>query len=426
MNNCSPKSDTFLMLLFVGVVLLIYFPVLENDFILLWDDKWQVMTETTENGFTWNNIGEMFLSPFHNQYFPVNQFFYLFVYTLGGGYNAFAFHLFCVVLHLLNTLLIYQFFKQLLRQSRRIEDSWIVPVSFITAFLFAIHPLNVESVAWISASKILLYAFFYLLSLYSYLIYTEKRKIGYFIVSMFMLLCSFGSKEQAVILPLCLLMIDWMLGRNLKSPSVWIEKVPFFLLAFCMGCATMYFAHGKITFSEGDYALWQRIIFACYSYVEYLVKWILPVNLLYLYPFPSLPNEPIPDWMMVYPLLIVLVVYLLRKILVLWPVALGFLFFTINLIMTLHIIPMPRFAIVADRYIYLSSAGLAFILGYYLVAVYKQRQQYRIRFVVVFICYSLYIGIYANMRTHVWFDSETLKQEVRELIYQRNDYYTKE
>lgn len=414
------------MLLLVVATFAVYFPTLGNDFILLWDDKWQVMTRTTESGLTWDNIVYMFSRPFYNQYFPINQFFYLLIYTISGGYNPFAFHLFCVALHLLNTLLVYLLFKRLLKQSGRMDESWIEPVSFITAFLFAIHPLNVESVAWISASKILVYAFFYLLSLYCYLIYIEKRKTGYFILSLFMLLCSFGGKEQAVILPLCLLVIDWVLQRNMKSADVWIEKIPFFLLAFWMGCATMFFAHGKISFSEGEYALWQRMIFACYSYVEYLIKWIFPVRLLYLYPFPSLPGESIPVWMLLYPFLILVVVYSLRKILVLWPVAFGFLFFTVNLIMTLHIIPMPRFAIVADRYIYLSSAGMGFILGYYLVSIYKQRQRYRSYIVAAFICYSLYLGIYANIRTRVWYDSETLKREVRELIDQRNDYYLKE
>lgn len=190
------KNDWILVLLLFVVILMVYYPALNNDFIMEWDDQWQVMTSTTENGLTWENINHMFSYSFQNQYFPVNQLCYSLVYLFVDGYKAWGFHLFCVLLHLSNTLLVFILFKRLLRISGRMDKESIRPVSFITALLFAIHPLNVESVAWISASKILVYSFFYLIALYTYLIYVkiQKKTISF---SYYVFVCSFIWRKRA-------------------------------------------------------------------------------------------------------------------------------------------------------------------------------------------------------------------------------------
>lgn len=423
-KQLAERTYVGMLALLVLACLAVYYPAFSNDFVYLWDDQWQVLTETTENGFTLSNLRGLFLEPFHHQYFPVNQLFYTLVYELSGGeYSPFAFHLLCVLFHIFNTLLIFSLFKRMLRMSGRMVVSRIPMVSFITALLFAVHPLNVESVAWVSASKILVYAFFFLLAIYTYIIYVEKQKIRYYLYSLFFLILSFGAKEQAVILPVCLLVVDWLLKRNLKDVNLWIEKVPFFILAFLLGLVTIYCAHGGLSLGEDDgYSLWQRIIFGCYSFVEYLFKWLLPVKLLYLYPFPSLPEETVPKWLLFYPILLTTALISFRRQLRQWPIAFGLLFFTVNLFMTLHLIPMPRFAIVADRYIYLSSSGLSFIFGFYLVDTFDRWKKYRIRGIGLMIVYVSYLIIYANIRTRVWHDSGTLKHKVKELIDQRSDF----
>lgn len=416
------KIELWMLCLLILACFAAYYPAFSNDFIYLWDDQWQVMTETTENGITLDNLQVIFLQPFHNQYFPINQLLYTIVYALSGNeYSPFAFHLFCILLHVLNTLLVFFLLKRMLQLSGRMDILRIPRVSFLTALLFAIHPLNVESVAWISASKILVYALFYLLALYTYIIYVEKRQIRYYLYTLLLLILSFGGKEQAVILPVCLFVIDWLLKRNFKDVNLWIEKIPFFVLAILLGLITVYCANGGFSLGEGDgYPLWQRLIFGCYSFTEYLFKWLVPVKLLYLYPFPSLPGEALPNWMLFYPMLLVIAVVCFRRQLCAWPVAFGMMFFTVNLFMTLHIIPMPRFAIVADRYIYLSSVGVSFIVGYYLVEAYYSIRKYKPCFIGLTIVYILYLTVYANIRTRVWHDSETLKQEVSDLLERRN------
>lgn len=236
---------------------------------------------------------------------------------------------------------------------------------------------------------------------------------------MFLFVVSFGGKEQAVIFPVCLLLMDWFTGVEMNKLNTWFEKIPFFLIALLLGCVTLYVSSGKISLSDGEYVLWERLLFGCYSYVEYLLKWFVPVRLLYLYPFPSLPGEPVPDWLLWYPLLMVVVGWVFKRIFKFWPIYFGLLFFSINLLMTLHLIPMPRMAIVADRYIYISSIGLTFITGYYFMALYKKWKQYRFYLVIMFFVALFYLGTYANMRVRVWHDSNSLKQETQELIYSR-------
>lgn len=405
--------------LLIIATIFVYYPIVHNDFIFLWDDQWQVFCATTENGFNWDNIKVIFMNSFYNQYFPVNQFFYMLLFSITKNYNPLLFHLFSLLIHIMNVLLVYMLFIRLFYMSGRIQMGMMNIIVFITALLFAIHPLNVESVAWISASKILLYTLFYLLGLFCYTGYIKTKKILYYCLTLLLFLLSFGGKEQAVVFPASLLLIDWLLNRNLKDSDLWLEKFPFILMAFLLSLITLYVSHGGFSFDGLDYSIWERIVFCCYSFFEYLFKWIFPIKLLYLYPFPFLPGETMPIWLYIYPILFVVVIVSFYKILVgRWPVIFGLLFFIINIFMTLHIIPMPRFAIVADRYIYLSSVGLSFVMAFYLVEIYYKLKN---KFVVclLFSIYILCIGIYANSRTKVWNNSDTLKKDVREFLKKR-------
>lgn len=410
----------YIVLLFV-IVVLIYCPVFCNDFVYMWDDGWQLFTKTTESGFEWNNIVNIFRYTFRNQYFPINQFYYLVVYNLVGGYNASLFHCFSLLIHFVNSLLVYFLFVKLLFISKKVSNRRIRIISFVTAVLFVIHPVNVESVAWVSASKVLLYSFFYLYSLYMYIVYKEKKNVKYLVYSLFLFLLSFGSKEQAVILPLCLYIIDWLVGDFPNKRYVWNEKILYWILAICMGIFTMYISRSSNSI-EHEYPLVERIIYASYSYMEYVFKWIFPVNLLYLYPFPSLPNEPIPFWITLYPLFLLIIVVSLKDIISnYWFLKFGVLFFTVNLLLVLHFIPLPRLAIVADRYLYIPSIGLSFILSYVLVSLFFIKNRFRIYFIAVIFIYLGYCVCYTHKQIQVWRNSETLKEKVHNLLQERND-----
>ncbi|WP_106832147.1 hypothetical protein [Parabacteroides pacaensis] len=427
------KLKSYLNLDIVNITTLVlltivaYYPTFSNDFIYLWDDQWQVITKTTENGFNWDNLVLIFTEPFYNQFFPVNQFLYMCVYILSNGYHAPAFHIFCLFFHILNVLMAYLLLKKALYLSGRMNENDIKPITFLTALLFAIHPLNVESVAWISASKILVYSFFYLLALYIYIIYCEKNHTKYLLLSLCMLIISCLGKEQAIILPFCLLIFDWLLNRNLYNKKIWIEKIPFLLISFGMGCLTLYLAYGNIKFSSENYTIFERIIFSSYAYLEYIFKYLFPINLLYLYPFPSLPGQMMPLWIYPYPLIVLAILFCFWKLFQkYWQITFGLLFFTVNLLMVLHLIPLPRFVIVADRYIYLSSIGLSFIFSYLVFQIIHLPEKYHKVIYSIVVIFFIYWGCYTNIRVRVWHDSESLKGKIQNLINQRNDINPKE
>ena len=432
----------------VVACLVVFYPILSNDFLYYWDDQWQVMNQYTEGGFNLNNLRYIFSEFFHGQYSPVNQLMYLIIYCT-SGYNPFAFHLTSLLLHAGNACLAYiiiiRIFSQTNRITTNVEEKRIslhseldspihkrtipikhVSIAFITALLFAIHPMNVEAVAWISASKILVFAFFYLTATYVWLVYLDRAKILYYIVTLLLFALSFGGKEQAVTFPVWLLMLHWLLGRSFKNRKVWIEVAPFFVMAITF-CIITFISHNSsfsnILSSDENYPLWQRFIFGCFSLFEYFAKFIFPYKLLYIYPFPITTGEPVPEWMLLYPVLLIIVIIASWKYLSGKPIAVGLVFFLIHIALVLHIIPLSRFAIIADRYIYMSSIGLSFIIGYYTIWIITSRKRFvRNTVTVLFVSIVLYLGIYSNLRSCEWKDSDSIKKELRELIRQHADF----
>ena len=412
--------------LLIIAISVVYFPVAGHDFLYFWDDQWVVMNRYTEGGFTFGNLWAIFTEFYHGQYAPLNELLYLIVYSF-SGYNPVYFHLASILIHTLNTLLVYACIEKLLLINTKIKAEHPGLIAFITALLFAIHPLNVESVAWMSASKILVYSFYYLLATYCFLLYINHKKVRYYVFTLLLFICSFLGKEQAVTFPLWMLLIYWLTGYPFDDKKLWLRTTPFFLLSLFFGVITMLSqsaAGGGALSAESSYPIWQRVVYACYSFVEYLFKCIFPFKLSYLYPFPSVIGEALPMWLLFYPTLLMLVVVAFRKkILNNQILFFSLIFFLIHIAVALHIIPLSRFAVVADRYVYISSVGVCFALScgiVYLLNKYQRRGKTIVS--ILFGCYVLYLGIYANIRSRAWYDTDTLKHEIREILQEREDY----
>ena len=420
------REKIFYLSLLSLAAALVYFPILGNGFLYFWDDQWVVMNRYTEGGFNLWNLWAILSEFYHGQYAPLNELLYLSLYT-PFGYNPFFFHLASLLLHVANTILVFLCISKLLDCQSRITLPDIKLIAFITALIFTVHPFNVESVAWMSASKILVYAFFYLLATYCFLLYLQKSKIQYLLLTALLFICSFGGKEQAVTFPVWMLLIYWWKGYDLKNKKVWITVTPFLVLSLLFGFITMFSqlqGGGGVLSNKDSYALWQRVVYASYSYAEYLIKSFFPFKLSYLYPFPSVEGDPIPSWLLAYPLLLVMaLVSLGKQILANKLLLFSLLFITIHLAVALHIIPLSRFAVVADRYAYISSIGVALIISYTMVY-FRHKLQGAKRFIPIYVIalYIGYLGIYAHTRTYVWYDTDTLKKEIREILKERDDY----
>ena len=407
-------SHKYILFLIIPVFI-IYFPILENDFLDFWDDQWVVMNQYTERGINLDNIWAILTDFYHGQYAPFNEYLYLLLFNI-AGYNPCIFHLASILIHYINVYLVFIILRQLLISSNRVDMKNVNLISFLTTLLFAIHPFNVESVAWMSASKVLVYALFYLLATYTFLLYLKNNRFIFYIFTLILFFFSFWGKEQAVTFPVWLFLILLFLNKQ----KAWHLLVPFLFLSFWFGITTMISqgVNGEGVLTENTtYSFGQRFVYACYSFFEYLFKSIFPIKLSYLYPFPSQVGESLPVWLLTYPLLLLILFVAFRKQLSRWPIALGLLIFTIHIIIALHIIPLSRYAVVADRYAYISTIGICFIISSYSVKHLNNKL-----ICCLLVIYILYMGIYANQRSYVWQNTDTLKQELRSLLQQRENY----
>ncbi len=418
-----PNRKSLVFLLF-GICMVAFFPTFFNDFQLAWDDTWQLLENPLVHDTSFNYIFYHFTHFWQQQYSPVNSLFYSGIVLL-FGMNATAFHSACLLIHLCNTLLVYGIMRKLvLRILPHAANSKVNTYAFFTALIFAIHPLQVESVAWISASKILLYAFFTLAALWCYIRYIRSMHFPWLIAAGLAYALGFGSKEQAIILPLNLLLFDYVFGRftgltrkNILPSRVLLEKIPLFLLAVAFG----YFSLINNTVGihpDGGYPFYQRVLFGMHSFVEYIFRFLAPSKLYFFHPFPISPGESLPLYFWGYIVLVVIIGYFV------WdnyrkgnqPVVFGFLFFLVNLLLVLHIIPLPRPVITADRYMYLSLAGIALVLVWQLDQWLTSHTKAKAPLLVVCCTWFLFLGIQTYFRTADWKDSETAKANVNEII----------
>lgn len=394
----------------VLIAIAVYASIVGHDFLYEWDDHWVVINKYTEAGLSMSNLRAIFTEFYNGQYAPFNELSYVLIYTL-FGYSAMAFHIVSILWHVTNTVLLFLFLNRLLKM---IPDNPLLGqsanIAWVCALLWAAHPVNVEPVAWVSASKILVYAFYYLAALLLYLYYIERPGLGKYFGLLALFVASFLGKEQAVVLPIAFLSVDYVTKRDEKIGYLLLEKTPFLILTLFFGIVTI------VSQQDGGnmpiYSLWQRLIFCAYTLYEYMVKTILPLNLMYLYPFPISPKGSMPIMMYIYPLLVMAATYLIyvyrkERILVF-----GALFFVVHLLVAVHLISISRNAIVADRYNYLAMVGPLLVIAYYL-CLWAQKRRKWARLTVGL--YFAYLCTYTIIYQQNWDNSEHVKRHVKEI-----------
>ncbi len=213
------KKKHFLawLLAIIGITAICFFPMLKNNF-TNWDDETYVVNNALLRGPDWKGI---FTQPIASNYHPLTIISLVINYGL-TGLSPSSYLIFNLLLHLVNTALVFYFVWT-------ISDKKIW-VAGLTAIIFGIHPMHVESVAWISERKDVLYTLFFLLSLLQYWRFLQTgKRLGLWLCFLFFIL-SLLSKPAAIILPLVLFLLDYWKGRPINLRSA-IEKIPFFIIA---------------------------------------------------------------------------------------------------------------------------------------------------------------------------------------------------
>jgi len=334
------KSKAVIYLLIVLVVTFLSYSSSLNNAFTNFDDSFFILKNPAIKSPTFNNIWKDFNIYEIKGYAPLTIFSFAAEYHF-FKLNPFVYHLDNLILHLGVIALIFLFAQRLGLSSA---------AAGLAALLFGIHPMHVESVAWITERKDVLYAFFYMLSLNSYWRYLQEDKKTHFGFAYFWGLLSMFSKPMAFSLPLILLLCDWMHKRKLTI-KVFVEKGLFYIYIIPIIWAT-YSIHAKSSAfnpSEGI-PIW------CWTLIFYIRKFIFPVP---LHPYYELP-EPItmasPAYFLpiIGTLAIMSSIYFFRK--KRWFIF-AFVYFFASIFFLLRV-DNREITLVADRYMYLPSLGI--------------------------------------------------------------------
>ncbi len=196
---------------------LVYLPSTACDFIPTWDDQKYVLENQTIRSFSWKNFQTTFSNPLIGGYFPLSTFSYAFDFALWGT-DPWGYHLVNNLFHALNVGLVYLVLLRL---------GCSPVVSVVTALVFALHPVNVEAVVWISQRKTVLASFFFFLSLLAFLNHARTGVWRSYLAALLLFALALLSKTTTI--ALCVIVLAWFYREGRLRE--WYKSVPFFLLA---------------------------------------------------------------------------------------------------------------------------------------------------------------------------------------------------
>jgi protein O-mannosyl-transferase len=395
--------------LVIGLVLIVtYFAFsnVKNFKFVNWDDGQnfydnKLITTLNAENF-WKNTKEIFQSDVIGGYNPLTIWTFALEQRFHGDqpYTGLSkpgnWHLTNVFLHLISVFFAFKI-------SRKLGLS-LIGAGF-TALLFGIHPMRVESVAWVTERKDVLFGVFYIIALYCYLKHKLEQKWFYLVLTFLFFILSLFSKIQAVTFPLSLLAIDYLITKKLEWKSL-ITKIPYFMLALAFGIYGVSILAESKTLEGGNtvYPFWQRIFVGSHSYFIYLVKLIIPYELSPLYPYPrEFPKEFYPT-ILILPITIFTFIYAYKKH---WTVVIFALsFFIFNVFFLLQIIGAGQ-GFIADRFTYIAYFGMFFGFGYLLDNAIKSTK-YKISGLSIAIISSI-IYLYITIKqVNIWENSGTM------------------
>ena len=296
-ENCS--RPVTLAIAAAVVCLLVYLRALTCDFVN-WDDPDYVLNNELIRTLDWQFFKTIFTSIPYDFYIPLTTLSLALDYHF-WGLDPFGFHLTNIVLHAINCGLLVLLTARLLpvldRDGAIPRRGWLFAVPLLLAgFLFALHPLRVESVAWVTERKDVLNGCFVLLALLSYCAYAGKRLAGgggwcrEYILAFIFFVCSLMAKPSSIVLPVMLLVLDrYPLGRMNRGSvlPLLLEKVPFFICAAATVPATMVrFAELDTFHPIGFFPAWIRVVVSGNALFDYFRLTILPVGILPYYDLP--------------------------------------------------------------------------------------------------------------------------------------------
>ncbi len=342
-------KDAIYLLALCLAVIVPYIPAMQAGFV--WDDRIFLEAEAIRDV---SGIWQIWFSPSvienESHYWPLVYTTFWLEHKL-WGFEPLGFHLVNIALHLVNTLLVWRLVIRL-----------AVPGAWLIAAVFAVHPLHVESVAWVMERKDLLSTLFYLTAFWTYIRFTKIHRKGNYVLSLVLFGAGMLCKSIVVTLPAVLLLWHWWTSGRVTRKDV-LHVLPFFLLALSVAMADVAFSRIREPISF-DYTLVERALIASHALWFYVGKLFWPFDLAVIYPHWKVDQADFVSWL-----------YLIGAVAVpvfLWmyrgrtgrgPLA-CVVFFAVTLSPVLGFIDYGymQYSFVAERYQYLAGLGIIILV----------------------------------------------------------------
>jgi tetratricopeptide (TPR) repeat protein len=402
-------------LILLAITAAVFIPSLSGSFVN-WDDPENLLKNENLRAFryewSWPAVKAIFTTDVIGNYNPLSIFSFAiekYLFAPDPKVAPFVFHFSNLWMHLACTLLVFVLFLQL-RLGRM--------AAFIGALLFGIHPMRVESVAWITERKDVLYGMFFLASLvtYSKFVQSETSRMRWYMWTLVLSVFSYFAKVQAVILPLSMVALDFFYQRKWKSPKIlMLEKAPWWVLSLLIGLVNLHFLkageHLILEDNIANYTALDRLAVGAYSYAIYLAKWIYPYRMSPLYPYPlKLPAGAYVALALVPAFLAAFLYWAIRTRR--RNLLFGWAFFTVNVMFLLQVVGAGQ-GFLADRFTYIAYAGLFFLMAWGCHWIMANRPAMKTH---LYISGGIYLAIFAYMtwdQCKIWNNGGALWEHAR-------------
>jgi tetratricopeptide (TPR) repeat protein len=402
-RKSAVKFDLVLLTI-AGIIT--YGRVIGFEILANWDDPQYITTNQIIRGFSLEHLQLMFTSSVMGNYAPVQLLSYMADYIIGGSrINPAVFHASNLFFHIANALLFYWFVN---RSTRSRE--WAVAA----AALFLLHPVQVESVAWLSQRKNLLSLFFFLITLLSYERYrhgNDSTRQRYYLIAVFTALCALFAKVSVVIIPLVLILFDQTVVAPEKRPSwkkVLIDSSPFFVMAGLMAYQSSMLQMQELGGGRAGYhggSLAATMLTMLHVLVDYLrlIFWPTRLNALYT---PDIVSHADAATTFIFITLILAIAgccLLFKKN---RPLSFGPVLFFLGLLPVSQLIPLVT--LMHDRYLYVPMLGVAWLAGGLVHFQLQHRPSRRPALAGAGALLLILLGALSFQRAAVWRNSVTL------------------
>lgn len=343
----------FLILLFLtGIV---YYQAIGFNFLSNFDDPLLVTENNSIRDFSFNGLKHIFTQYVYGLYHPLTTLSFAADFKI-YGLNAAGFHFTNIFIHFLNIILVYYIVILLFNPGKIF--------ALAAALIFAVHPMHVEPVVWISGRKDLLFSFFYLAGLLLYIKFQNNNPLPKWIILFCLFSCSLLSKPSGATFPLMMMVIDYIKHNNPFSLRNLAKKIPFFILSgiFLIINLKARNSDQPIFLPTYDYNLADRIFLVCYSFSFYLGNFLFPVSIAPKHYYPLKIGTFLPFEYYIIPVFTIIAFWLFfhyckdKRLIIA-----GLLFYGVSLLVNIKF-SLAGNDIVSDRYSYIPYIGLSFLI----------------------------------------------------------------